>query len=177
MLTRRSVFAAAIAAPMPAFATDEIAPPPLPPSLDGMAHVNFTRFDGARANLGELLTPGVASVVSFWATWCPPCAVEARHLGRMRQRVSPRRLNMLGVNVDTRANEIEIGRFLQAAGAHYTQVRGDIDAYAAFGCGSNFELPRLFVFGRGGQPLAAFDRYLGAATSRRIDDAVAAAMR
>jgi thiol-disulfide isomerase/thioredoxin len=176
MLARRSVLAAAIAAPVSAFASDEIEAPPLPPSLDGMAHVSFTRFDGARTSLTDLLTPGVASVVSFWATWCAPCAVEARHLGRMRQRIAPRRLNMLGVNVDTRANEIEIGRFLQAAGAHYTQVRGDISAYTAFGGGGNIELPRLFVFGRDGRPLAAFDRYLGPATSRRIDEAVAAAM-
>jgi thiol-disulfide isomerase/thioredoxin len=176
MLARRSVLAAAIAAPLPAFASEEIAAPVLPPPLHGMAHVAFTRFDGARTGLPDLLTHGVASVVSFWATWCAPCAVEARHLGRMRQRISPSRLNMLGVNVDTRANEIEIGRFLQAARAHYTQVRGDIDAYAAFGCGSNIELPRLFVFGRDGRPLAAFDRYLGPATSRRIDEAVAAAM-
>ncbi|MGD9981466.1 MAG: TlpA family protein disulfide reductase [Hyphomonadaceae bacterium] len=176
MLARRIVLAAALAAPVSAFASDEIAAPVLPPPLEGMAHVTFTRFDGASASLRDLLAPGVASIVSFWATWCPPCAVEARHLGRMRQRIAPSRLNMLGVNVDTRANEIEIARFLQAASARYTQVRGDIDAYRAFGGGGNIELPRLFVFTRDGRPLAAFDRYLGPATSRRIDDAVAAAM-
>jgi len=177
MLARRTVIAAALAAPVSAFASDEIAAPVLPPSLDGMDHVTFTRFDGVSVSLTDLLAPGVASIVSFWATWCPPCAVEARHLGRMRQRIAPSRLNMLGVNVDARASEIEIARFLQAAGAHYMQVRGDIGAYTAFGGGDNIELPRLFVFDAGGRPIAAFDRYLGPATSRRIDDAVAAAMR
>lgn len=150
--------------------------PPLPPALSALRDVRFIRADGASTTLDQQLAPNAATVISFWATWCGPCALEAQHLGRMRARIAPARLNILGVNVDTRANEIEIARFLQAHRAFYAQVRGTAEAYAAFGGGDQIMLPRLFVFARDGRPIAAFDRYLGEQTSRRIDDAVAAAL-
>lgn len=177
MLARRSLLAAGLAAATPSLAFADRVAPALPPALVSLGAVRFTRADGADTTLDQQLTPGAASVITFWATWCGPCALEARHLGRMRSRIAPSRLNILGVNVDTRANEIEIARFLQAQRAYYAQVRGTAEAYAAFGGGDEITLPRLFVFGRHGRPLAAFDRYLGEQTSRRIDEAVAAAMR
>lgn len=175
MLARRSLLAAGLAAASPSLAFADRIAPPLPPALPTLRHVSVRR-NGASITLSEVLTPGVASVITFWATWCAPCALEAQHLGRMRTRIAPARLNILGVNVDTRANEIEIARFLQAHRAFYAQVRGSAEAYAAFGGGDQITLPRLFVFARNGRPLAAFDRYLGEQTSRRIDDAVEAAL-
>jgi len=176
MLARRSLLAAGLAAATPSLAFADRVAPPLPPSLPSLHDVRFLR-DGADTTLGQIIAPGRASVITFWATWCAPCALEAQHLGRMRARIAPSRLNILGVNVDTRANEIEIARFLQAHRAFYAQVRGTVEAYSAFGCGEQIMLPRLFVFARNGRPLAAFDRYLGEQTSARIDEAVAAAMR
>jgi thiol-disulfide isomerase/thioredoxin len=176
MLARRSFLAAALAAatPLPAFAQHRV--PALPPPLSSIADVSVRHFDGAATTLGAVLSPGCAAVISFWATWCPPCAMEARHLARLRSRVSPERLRIIGVNVDTRPNEAAIQRFLRNAGANYTQLRGDRAAYAAFGYGETIELPRLFVFAPDGRPLAAFDRYLGEASSRAIDQAVAEAL-
>jgi cytochrome c biogenesis protein CcmG, thiol:disulfide interchange protein DsbE len=176
MLARRSLLAAGLAAAAPSLAFADRIAPPLPPALPTLAAVPLTLTDGGSTTLSQQLAPGAASVVTFWATWCGPCALEARHLGRMRTRITPARLNILGVNVDTRANEIEIARFLQAQRAFYAQVRGTAEAYAAFGCGQQIMLPRLFVFSRTGRPVAAFDRYIGEQTSRRIDEAVEAAM-
>jgi hypothetical protein len=175
MLARRSLLAAGLAAATPSLAFADRIAPPLPPALTRLGDVPLLR-NGAGTTLSQVLTPGAASVITIWATWSAPCALEARHLGRVRARIQPARLNILGVNVDTRANEIEIARFLQAQRAFYAQARGTVEAYAAFGCGEEITLPRLFVFDRSGRPLAAFDRYLGEQTSRRIDEAVAAAI-
>ena len=175
MLARRSLLAAGLVAVTPSVAFADRVAPALPPALPALRDVRFQR-NGADTTLSQVLVPGVASVISFWATWCGPSAIEARHLGRMRARIAPARLNILGVNVDTRANEIEISRFLQAHRAFYAQVRGTVEAYAAFGGGNEIMLPRLFVFGRNGRPIAAFDRYLGEQTERRIEEAVEAAM-
>jgi thiol-disulfide isomerase/thioredoxin len=176
MLARRSLLAAGLAAATPSVAFADRIARPLPPALPTLRDVRLEQ-NGADITLAEVLAPRAASVISFWATWCGPCAIEAQHLGRMRNRITPARLNILGVNVDTRANEIEIARFLQAHRAFYAQVRGTVEAYSAFGCGEEIVLPRLFVFGRTGRPIAAFDRYLGEQTSRRIDEAVEAALR
>jgi thiol-disulfide isomerase/thioredoxin len=177
MIARRSLLAAGLVVAAPSLAFADRLAPPLPPALSTLRDVRFRRTDGAETTLSEQLTPDAASVITFWATWCGPCALEAQHLGRVRARIEPARLNILGVNVDTRANEIEIARFLQAQRAFYAQVRGTVEAYAAFGCGEEITLPRTFVFARSGRPVAAFDRYLGEQTSRRIDDAVEAAMQ
>lgn len=176
MFARRSLLAAGLAAATPSSAFADRVAPPLPPALPTLRNVSVLQ-NGASTTLSAVLAPGAASVITFWATWCGPCALEAQHLGRMRNRIAPARLNIVGVNVDTRANEIEIARFLQAHRAFYTHVSGTVDAYAAFGGGDQITLPRLFVFARNGRPMAAFDRYLGEQTSRRIDEAVEAAMR
>ncbi len=176
MLARRSLIAAGLAAALPSAAFADREAPPLPPTLSSLRDLGLRQSDGSSTTLGRELAANAASVITFWATWCGPCALEARHLGRMRARIAPERLNILGVNLDTRASEIEIARFLQAHRAFYAQVRGTAAAYAAFGCGDEIYLPRTFVFARSGHPLAAFDRYLGEQTSRRIDDAVAAAL-
>ena len=176
MLARRSLLAAGLAAAAPSLAFADRIAPPLPPALPTLRDLRFTRVDGGETTLSEQLAPNAATLISFWATWCGPCALEAQHLGRMRSRIAPARLNILGVNLDTRANEIEITRFLQAHRAFYAQVRGTAEAYAAFGGGEQIMLPRLLVFDRRGRPVAAFDRYVGEQTSRRIDEAAAAAM-
>lgn len=176
MLARRSIVAAAIAAAVPAPVWADLPAPSLPPPLRAIGAVRLHRPDGAPTDLASVLRPDTATLISFWATWCPPCALEARHLARVRRRIPPARLNILGINVDTAANEIALARFLHAARATYTQARGSPEAYAAFGCGPSITLPRLFVFRPDGAPLAAFDRYIGDATARRIDQAAAAAM-
>jgi thiol-disulfide isomerase/thioredoxin len=176
MLARRTVLAAAIAAFTPSLAAADYATPILPPSLREIGPVRLQQTDGAETNLTAVLQPQLPSVISFWATWCAPCALEARHLGRIRGRIPPNRLNILGINVDRRADEIAIARFIHAANAVYTQVRGTPEAYAAFAGQPDIALPRVFVFAPNGAPMAAFDRYIGEATSRRIDEAVAAAL-
>lgn len=145
--------------------------PPLPPLLSDLAAVALTRTDGSQATLGSMLGPG-ATVVSFWATWCAPCVMEARHLAETRTRIARERLNILGVNVDRTRDESRLADFLRRGRVNYDQARGDLSAYQAFGGGDQILLPRLFVFSSEGRPIAAFGRYFGGATLRQVDRAI-----
>ena len=171
MLSRR-IFLAALATAASARA-EEV--PPLPPSLDQLTALALTRPDGASTTLGAEVSPGPA-IISFWATWCAPCTPEARHFARVRADISPERLNIVGVNLDRVRDEAAIARFLSRAQVNFTQLRGDLAAYQAFGGGAQILLPRAFVFAADGTPSAAFGRYHGGATLRALDRAVEAVL-
>jgi thiol-disulfide isomerase/thioredoxin len=176
MIARRTLLASALClgfAPEARAQADD--GPPLPPALGALGEVALTTPAGAATTLGAQLNPGPA-VISFWATWCAPCIMEARHLSAMRTRIAPERLNIIGVNVDRNRDEARLADFLRRGRVNYTQVRGDLAAYQAFGGGEQILLPRLFVFDASGAPTAAFGRYFGNATLRQIDRAVERAM-
>ncbi|MGN6621442.1 MAG: hypothetical protein ACTHKR_10325, partial [Sphingomonas sp.] len=46
---------------------------PLPPKLSEIENLPVSLPDGKRVTLRQLIRPGVPTLVSLWATWCPPC--------------------------------------------------------------------------------------------------------
>lgn len=172
MISRRSLLVAGAALAIPGAAQAQTAPPPpLPPSLSELGGLALSSPEGAPATLGAMLGPG-PSVVSFWATWCAPCLMEARHLAGMRTRIPAARLNIVGINIDRDRDEERLADFLRRGRVNYTQARGDQAAYQAFGGGPQILLPRLFVFDANGRATAAFGRHDGNRTLREVDRAV-----
>ncbi|TYC77991.1 TlpA family protein disulfide reductase [Stappia sp. BW2] len=50
---------------------------------------------------------GKVLLVSFWATWCPPCRKEMPGLARLGQELGPEGFEVLAVNVGDRQDRIE----------------------------------------------------------------------
>jgi peroxiredoxin len=75
-----------------------LAPDPLSPKLQGIAP-DFELADvaGKRWSLGGLR--GKPVLVSFWATWCPPCVEEMPSLQDLARRLGDR-ATVLAVSVD-----------------------------------------------------------------------------
>lgn len=179
-MRRRTLLGAgfALGAPGLAYAQTEGAQgqPPLPPHLSALQPLSVTTPDDAPATLGAHVAHGPA-VITFWATWCSPCLMEARHLSQLRRRVTPEQLAIVGINVDRNRDPERLERFMRRGVFGYTQLRGTAATYVAFGGAPGpLVLPRLFVFARDGQALAAFGRYDGASTLRAIDAAVEQAL-
>ena len=81
-------------------------------------------FSGQSATLAELR--GRPVVINFWASWCPPCKVEAPVFERGYQRYKDR-VNFVGINIWD--NEAEAQKFLQSFALSYPNgpnPKGDI---------------------------------------------------
>jgi len=78
--------------------------------LSGVTMVNraapgftLTTFNGTTISLQDLR--GKPVVINFWASWCPPCRVEASLLERMWRAYKNRGLIFLGVNIQDREKD------------------------------------------------------------------------
>jgi thiol-disulfide isomerase/thioredoxin len=133
-------------------------------------------LDGRPTTLGRLLGPVRPTVVSFWATWCAPCALEGRRLAKLRTAYADERLAIVGINIDSKADAARLDQFRQKAQMNYTQALDGQAAYRAMAARDQFALPRTYVFGAGGEPVAAFGRFFGERTLSASDAAVRSAV-
>lgn len=54
------------------------------------------KFEGNRILLSD--NPGTVRIVTFWATWCPPCRKELPVLAQMQNNVGTEELQVYAVN-------------------------------------------------------------------------------
>jgi cytochrome c biogenesis protein CcmG/thiol:disulfide interchange protein DsbE len=78
--------------------------------LSGITMVNrqapdftLTTFDGATISLADLR--GKPIVINFWASWCPPCRIEAPLLERTWRAVKNRGVIFIGVDIQDREED------------------------------------------------------------------------
>lgn len=132
----------------------EIRPLVLAPAL------KLQRIDGKTIDLRSLL--GRVVLLSFWATWCPPCRRELPMLERLERMLGPRDVEVVAVAVGSE-NKLEIAAFLERVGV--TQLRPFVDPRGKVGVrpgeesGSPFILygmPITYVIDRQGRPAGYF---------------------
>ena len=124
----------------------------------------------SRATLiqGPPLTPESLNrgpvVVTFFASWCPPCRVEFDVLASVRASHNDGSLRMVAINVHEDFGEdpggARLRRFLLRADPSISVVRGTPEIRQAFG--GIDRIPTLYVFDRGGKPVFRFVHERGA---------------
>ena len=149
--------------------------PPLPATLSGFRELAVRDAAGATTTLGRLIGGERPTVLSFWASWCAPCLVEARHLASLRTQYPENRLAIIGVNVDAAKDAAKVEPFRIKAKMNYTQAVGQEPYFAVTGTRS-IALPRTYVFDAAGRPVAAFGRFYGRRTTKAITAAVQKAL-
>jgi cytochrome c biogenesis protein CcmG/thiol:disulfide interchange protein DsbE len=177
MIDRRGVLAIlAAGVALPAWANELADQPQLPAPLARYRDLPLKRIDGQAVTLGRLLGPPRPAVVSFWATWCAPCALEGRRLARLRRAFPDERLAIIGLNIDHEPESARLDQFRRRAEMNYTQGIEAKAAYLAMAGRTGLALPRTYVFDAAGEPLAAFGRFFGERTLAAIDRAVVRAV-
>lgn len=95
---------------------------------------------------------GNVVVVNFWASWCPPCRLEAPALEATWQRYRDRGVVVVGINVQDLVPEA--ARFLKETRTTYPVVRDrDNATYRAYGV---VALPETFFIERAGMIVEKF---------------------
>ena len=120
----------------------------------------LTSFDGQRIQLSDYR--GRIVVLNFWATWCPPCRVEAPVLQRAAERLESAGVTILGIDVwDDQAAAIE---FLDEMGVTYPNAEDATRLIPVeFGVTG---LPETFVIDRKG---VLVRRWMGPLTDDELD--------
>ena len=121
--------------------------------------------------------PGPVTLVTFFASWCPPCREEFRHLNRLRSETKPEDLVIVAINIlenwQGLSNPAKLKRFLRQTKPSFVTLKGN-DAIA-----KTFEdvtrLPTVFVFDRQGRKTTHFvHEYQAKKMSLTYDELVAA---
>lgn len=108
-------------APVIATSLEDLAVTPSAPAL-GLLDLAGKRHETADFK-------GKAFVVSFWATWCPPCRREMPSLQNLRARLKPDNIEVLAINYGE--TEDPINRFLKKAGVADLPILLDSDEEAS----------------------------------------------
>jgi thiol-disulfide isomerase/thioredoxin len=156
-------------------------------SITTLAHVPLRTRSGARIQLEARIKPGKPTLISIWASWCPPCIAEAPYLDRMRKDLGSG-YNFLYVDrsdgdPDPDQPPAAVAQFLARGGlSDVDYVTADVKAYRQI-VGKDISeipdgkvgIPRVYLFdGRGRQIYTAygFQETDGAALEQRVKQAM-----
>ncbi len=90
---------------------------------------------------------GKVTLLTFWATWCPPCRAEIPELIELQNQF-PGRVQVIGISVDEDPAE-KVKQFAKQAGINYSIVMATPEIMGKFG--GVPALPTSFVINREGR--------------------------
>jgi len=97
-----------------------------PGHRDTGVQITGTLLDGGKFALSDLR--GQVVVLNFWASWCPPCRVEARDLESVYQQTKSAGVHFVGV--DVRDNKDSALAFERTFGISYPSLYDRSDRIA-----------------------------------------------
>jgi thiol-disulfide isomerase/thioredoxin len=125
------------------------------------------------------LDAGKDKIVIFdiFATWCPPCRAEAKHLGNLQKKYG-NKLIVMGVTIEDDVSNDELEQFKKTYGGNYLiSNKAENQSLArsiasTIGVGQQFPIP-LMVLYKNGQYVT---HYVGATPEEMIDSDIASAL-
>jgi peroxiredoxin len=100
--------------------------------------------EGKKVRLSDL--KGKVVVLSFWATWCPPCRMEMPHLEALQKKYAGKPVKVVGVNLDVKGKALR--SWMKAQKLTFTVV-ADADQKVAGSYGVE-GIPTLYVLDQKG---------------------------
>jgi cytochrome c biogenesis protein CcmG, thiol:disulfide interchange protein DsbE len=108
---------------------------------------DFTLQEADAGSLSLRPEIGHVVVVNFWATWCPPCVMEAPSLEQFAQQMRPYGVQVIGVSVDQKLSDLT--KFISGYHLSYPILRDPNQLIASrFG---TYKFPETYIFDRDGK--------------------------
>lgn len=128
-------------------------------------------LDGSSVTLSQLR--GKVVLISFWATWCPPCRQELSHLQKdVIDRFAGKELVVLPISRGEEVKTVE--NFIEKMGYTFpVGLDGDQSIYKKYA--SNY-IPRSVVVGKDGKVVYVAVGY-DEETAKAIDNAITKALK
>lgn len=102
-------------------------------------------------------------IVTFFASWCPPCREEFGHLKQLYTEYHQSGLEVIAVNLfedfDNFSNDKRLAAFLNLTKPPFTVVKGNEIVSQQFG--AVLRIPTLFIFNRQGRRVLRFANEVG----------------
>jgi thiol-disulfide isomerase/thioredoxin len=89
--------------------------------------LRLTPVGGAPISSRKLLLTRRRTLINVWATWCTPCAAEMPELEKLRAGFAARRLDLVGLNVDSEP-KADVRGFLWTHRVGYPNFLGGVAA-------------------------------------------------
>ena len=134
---------------------------PLPPQLGEIETLPVSLPDGKRVSLHQLIRPGVPTLISLWASWCPPCRMEAPKIADLRRKLGPGGFNLIYLNVrDQASSRQDLNEFMSRYGLRPDSYAVLDDSLISKVTNSDNKLiPRTMLFDSSGQPVGTITGY------------------
>lgn len=117
---------------------------------DQAADFKLSGIDGKQYRLSEVIRNNQATVVNFWATWCPPCRAEIPDFVRFSQKNANLKIAVLAVNL--RESPAKVKDFAKSAGMEFpvlTDTSGKVgNTYRIYAIPTTFFIDRKGIIRR-----------------------------
>lgn len=96
-------------------------------------------------------------LVTFWATWCPPCRMEIPGLIALQKKYGDKGFTVLGLTVDRGPRKM-VHKFMRQENINYPVLRSPPELGRAFG--GVVGIPTSFLVDRKGEVVKRFDGFV-----------------
>lgn len=122
----------------------------------GMPHFKLPlAVDGSILDSDQL--QGQALLVTFFATWCPPCMQEIPTLIELQDKYSDKGFSVVGISVDEGGPKI-VARLIKKMNINYPVVMGN--AAVDRGFGGIMGIPTSFLINKKGNVVKSYPGYV-----------------
>ncbi len=132
---------------------------------------DMPRFSLPDVLSGELVDSDVFAnkvvLVSFFATWCPPCRIEVAELKLLQEKFAGKPFSVVGLSVD-QGGSAGVARFVRKEGINYPVLMANYRVTRDFG--GIVGIPTAFLVDKDG---TVVKRYRGVATYDTLERDVA----
>lgn len=111
------------------------------------------------ASVDSSVFKGKALLVTFFATWCPPCIEEIPTLIKLHKEFGPDQFSVVGLSVDQGGPEV-VARMVEKNEINYPVLMADSATMQNFG--GVYGIPVSFLINRDGNVVKKYTGYVAA---------------